>query len=137
MIIIVIGNSLFVRTPGHLLNWIAALVWPIGWLAYRFKQYNSKYYGTVEILFGVLAAFGITIRGKFSLAEVIATFGSMYVVSRGYSNIADAEKRKDEIAKNAQAFRDYRGRVRYALNNLWATLRGKRVDSINKHFQQK
>ena len=135
MVIMVIGNALFHYTPGHNLNWIAVVVWPIGWAAYRFKQYNSAYYGTVEIVVGVTTAFATTLKGQFGAAQGLAILGAMYVVSRGYGNIADAAKRKDEIERNAQAFRDYLGRIKIASSNLWTTIRGKGVESITKTFR--
>jgi hypothetical protein len=137
MIIMVIGNALFDYTPGHDLNWIAVVVWPVGWAAYQFKKYNSAYYGAVEIMVGVITAFATTVKGQFGAAQGLAILGAMYVVSRGYGNIADAAKRKDEIERNAQAFRDYRGRVKIASSNLWTTIRGKPVESVTKAFRQK
>jgi hypothetical protein len=137
MIIMVIGNALLHYTPGHNLNWIAVVVWPIGWAAYHFKQYNSAYYGIVEIGVGVATAFATTLKGQFGAAQGLAILGAMYVVSRGYGNIADAAKRSDEIERNAQAFRDYRDRVKIASSNLWATIRGRHVESVTKVFRQK
>lgn len=137
MIIIVIGNALFHYAPGHNLNWIAVVVCPIGWAAYQFKRYNSAYYGIVEIVVGVATAFATTLKGRFGATQLLAIVGAIYIVSRGCCDIADASKRRDEIARNAKAFRDYRGRVKIASSNLWRTLRGKRVESVTKAFRQK
>jgi hypothetical protein len=137
MIIMVIGDALFHYAPGRNLNWIAVVVWPIGWAAYHFKQYNSAYYGIVEIVVGVATAFATTLKGQFGTAQGLAIVGAMYIVSRGYGNIADAAKRRDEIERNAQAFLDYRGRVKIASSNLWRTVRGRRVESVTKAFRQK
>lgn len=125
MMLVVIGNSAFAHFPGQHLNWIAVLVWPVGWLAFRFKQYNSAYYGTVEIIVGVVTAFATALRGQFGPVQGIAVLGAMYVVSRGYGNVADAAKRKDEIERNAQAFRDYRGRCKRAAASLWDAIMGR------------
>lgn len=125
MIILVIGNGVLEHAPGRYLNWLAVVVWPVGWAAARFKQYNQKYYGILEVLVGVVTAFGTTLKGQFGSTQGLAVLGAMYVVSRGYGNIADAEKRKEEIERNAQAFRDYRGRVKVASANVWAAILGK------------
>jgi hypothetical protein len=121
MIVMVIINALLQRAPGRYTNWIAVLVWPVGWIAFRFKQFNQKYYGWVEIGFGILTALAITVNGVFGPTQGLAVLGAIYVVSRGYGNITDAEKKKDEIERNAQAFREYRARVKVAFRNLWLT----------------
>jgi len=122
MIIMVIGNALFERAPGHYLNWIAVVVWPVGWAAFRFKQFNQKYYGVLEIVVGVVTAFGTTTKGAFGPTQALAVLGAMYVVSRGYGNITEAEKKKDEIENNAKAFHEYLGRVKVASSRLWAVI---------------
>jgi hypothetical protein len=75
MIIMVIGNALFDRAPGHYLNWIAVVVWPVGWAAFRFKQFNQKHYGIVEIVVGVLTALGTTVRGTFGPTQGTGSIG--------------------------------------------------------------
>jgi hypothetical protein len=122
MIIAVLGNAFLGHVPGHHLNWIAFFVWPVGWVAFRFKQFNQKYYGMLEIVVGVSTALGTTMKGAFGLTQGLAVMGAVYVVSRGYSNITEAEKKKDEIENNAKAFREYLGRVKVASSRAWTVI---------------
>jgi hypothetical protein len=122
MIIMVVGNAVFHIVPGHYWNWIAVAVWPIGWAAFRLKQFNQIYYGAVEIVAGVITAFGTTVKGQWGPTQGLAVLGAMYVVSRGYGNIADGTRKKDEIERNAQAFSAYRGRVKIASAKLWRVI---------------
>ena len=125
MIIMVIGNALFKRAPGRYTNWIAILVWPVGWAAFRFKQFNQKWYGMVEVVVGIVTAFATTTKGAFGPTQLLAIVGTIYVVSRGFSNIAEGRKKKEEIEKNVRAFREYLGRVKFAWSKLWAAIRNR------------
>ena len=122
MIIMVVGNVVFHFVPGHYLNWIAVVVWPVGWAAFRLKQFNPIYYGVIEIMVGVITAFGTTVKGQWGPAQGLAVLGAMYVVSRGYGNLAEGTRKKDEIERNAEAFREYRRRVRFASARLWRVI---------------
>jgi hypothetical protein len=122
MILMVVGNAVFHLAPGHYLNWIAVLVWPIGWAASRLRQFNQIYYGIVEIGAGVITAFGTTVKGQWGPTQGLAVLGAMYVVSRGYGNIADGTRKKDEIERNARALREYRGRVKMQSAKLWRVM---------------
>jgi hypothetical protein len=127
MIVMVILNTLFERAPGRYLNWLAFLVWPAGWLAFRLKQYNQRYYGMVEIPVGIATALGITMKGAFGPTQALAVLGAMYVVSRGYTNIAEAKKKKVEIENNAKVFHEKLGCKKAAWSRFWGVLTRREV----------
>jgi hypothetical protein len=70
----------------------------------------------------VITAFGTTVKAQWGPTQGLAVLGAIYVVSRGYGNIADGERKKDEIERNAQAFSEYRGRVKTASAKLWRVI---------------
>jgi hypothetical protein len=68
---------------------IVAAVFGFGWLAYKFKEKKPVAYGLVEVLFALFSA-TIAARQMTSdwTAPVLALVGAMYIVSRGFNNMA-------------------------------------------------
>lgn len=78
---------------------VAGIVIGAGWSAARFKRQNQRWYGYVEVFFGVMSAIAIVSRTNFaavefaalSLAQYGGLIGSAYVVARGLTNIREAK----------------------------------------------
>jgi hypothetical protein len=74
---------------------IASLVTGLGIGAYKFKSFNQKWYGVVEVGVGFLSAVfvaGTLTPGKLELAKWATLGGAAYVVQRGLGNYFDGKK---------------------------------------------
>jgi hypothetical protein len=64
-----------------------------GFLAYEFKRRSLFWYGVVEVIFGVVNSFAITLTMKTvnpELAQIGTLTGCAYVIVRGLSNAQQA-----------------------------------------------
>lgn len=77
----------------------------LGYAAYRFKRFNQLHYGTVEVIFGTIAGGVATAYvGVANFYATLATFvGSIYVVSRGCSNIAEGYTKQQQRKREREA----------------------------------
>jgi hypothetical protein len=76
---------------------IAFLTIFAGLFAYIFKLRNQTRYGTIEILFGVVSAFGISLSSSGTtnvFARLTALIGCAYVISRGLGNRFEGRRRE-------------------------------------------
>jgi hypothetical protein len=81
---------------------IAAIVLISGVLAYKFKRYNQRLYGKVEVVFAIIGSFYVIREAKvpFALAQWATLAGFTYVIARGLSNVSEAdakENRKNQL----------------------------------------
>jgi len=89
----------------HLTQALAiALVPALGFAAFQFRLRSKLYYGMIEVLFAVISAIAVVSRVNFtsipvsqmSLAQLTALVGSVYVVTRGLTNIYEARRADSE-----------------------------------------
>jgi hypothetical protein len=74
---------------------IAFIVTGFGIGAYKFKSFNQKWYGIVEVVVGFLSAVfvaGTLTPGTLELAKWATLGGAAYVVQRGLGNYFDGKK---------------------------------------------
>jgi hypothetical protein len=86
-------NLLLYHLPGKYENWIACLVFPLGYIAHNFKKVKLFYYGVSEVLVGVGGAFGVTLNQRFGPVQGLAIMSAIYLVARGFNNISDAREK--------------------------------------------
>jgi hypothetical protein len=79
---------------------IAAIIITLGIGAFWFKLRNKKWYGIVEIIFGILSA-AVVARGlgpnRLDLAKWSTLAGCAYIIARGLGNRDDALKESKKI----------------------------------------
>jgi len=91
-------NWLMYHMPGQYVNWAAVAVLPLGYVAHLFKKGSPYHYGIVEIVAGVATAFGVTIHAQFQPVQILTIIGAIYVVARGFNNVAEARKKQDALS---------------------------------------
>jgi hypothetical protein len=67
----------------------------LGWVAYSWKKLHQRSYGLTEIIFGASLTYNTALAvrpQRATLAQALALASSLYVVSRGIANMAQAEK---------------------------------------------
>jgi len=74
---------------------IAVVVVATGFGAAWFKRKSQKWYGFVEIGFGIISGFSIALNMTIitaALPQWASLVGCAYVIARGLNNVSDAEK---------------------------------------------
>jgi hypothetical protein len=73
-------------------NLLAAMVLLLGGVAAHWKRRQLFTYSVIEIVFGTLsaAAIGRTMFGAVSVGSWLGVASALYVISRGFGNLADA-----------------------------------------------
>jgi hypothetical protein len=82
------------RNPGSLAICITMAVVIFGKLTSLWKQHAQRSYGISEIMFGTLLCFNtVYVAPRLDLSRLVGLGGAMYVVSRGFNNIADSRNK--------------------------------------------
>jgi hypothetical protein len=80
--------------PGFVAFCIVPIVVTFGKLASLWKMHAQRSYGVSEVVFGTLLCFNVVyVAPKLDLSRFVSLGGAIYVVSRGFNNIADSENK--------------------------------------------
>jgi hypothetical protein len=82
----------------------------MGWLASSWKRLALKSYAITEISFGCVLSFNVIlyIAPRFEFSKLVALGSAVYVIARGFSNLADAIAQKARIIPRRRAtYRDF------------------------------
>ena len=73
---------------------LSILVFGFGWVLSLWKQRHLWSYGAIEAAFGLVWSFNnlLYISPTFALAKVLAAVSGVYIISRGFNNIADSRR---------------------------------------------
>lgn len=82
------------RHPGVPAFIITIAVFTFGKMASLWKLHAQRSYGISEVVFGTLLCFNtVYIAPKLNLSRLVGLGGAMYVISRGFNNIADSQNK--------------------------------------------
>jgi hypothetical protein len=84
----------FVAHPKTSTAFMVVGVMIVGFVISRFKQRNQQLYGLVEIAFGAVVTYNtlMLLRPGFDYSRALGVGTAMYIIARGFNNIADARK---------------------------------------------
>ena len=83
---------------------IGIVVVVLGFVTYEFKRLNQRWYGFVEVIFGIVYGFSIAFTmapDKANLPQWASLVGCAYVISRGMNNMNDAKKARQSTTLTA------------------------------------
>jgi|SRR5579864_183454 len=85
--------------PRLLASGLTALALMTGFGASYWKQKAQITYGVSEVAFGAVLSFNVllSISSTFTPAKMLALGSAVYVIARGFNNIADANKKRVPI----------------------------------------
>jgi hypothetical protein len=91
------GNAWLVHLLGteHSGDALGLMVVAVGYVAHRFKRISQRWYGVVEVAFGVASGFAVAFSidtPSPSVTQWATLIGCAYVLTRGLNNVYDASQ---------------------------------------------